>query len=277
MKKLRNIHIGCSGFSYKDWKGTFYPSRIDQSEMIAYYEKFFDVVEINYTFYTMPHPYTVEGFLEKTKRLRFAVKVNRVFTHERNYSGEDLKRFLEGCKPLLDSNRFICFLFQFPQSFGYSAESVDYLRRISEDFGGFQRVVEFRSRSFGRPEVYEVVESLGFSLVNVDAPKVKGVLVGPWRSVGVINYVRLHGRNRDRWHDHREAFERYDYLYSEEELKGLKEKVLSIYQGKDTYVFFNNHYRGKGAYNALQMKELFGERVSIPKGLTATFSAPLWE
>lgn len=277
MKRFRNLHIGCSGFSYKDWKGTFYPSNIDQSEMITYYEKFFDVVEINYTFYTMPHPYTVRSFLEKTKKLRFAIKVNRVFTHERTYSKEDLDRFLEGCGPLLESDRFICFLFQFPQSFRYSEESLEYLRKVSEDFSGYPRVVEFRSRSFGRPEIYDVVESLGFSLVNVDAPKVKGVLVGPWRSVGVINYVRFHGRNREKWHEHEEAFERYDYLYSEEELKVLKEKILSIYQGKDTYVFFNNHYRGKGAYNALQMKGLFGEKVSIPRGLTATFSSSLWE
>ncbi len=277
MKRVRNIYVGCSGFSYKDWKGTFYPSSIDQSDMISYYERFFEVVEINYTFYSMPHPFTMNGFLEKTKRLRFSVKVNRVFTHERDYTKDDLKKFMEGCKPLLESGRFVCFLFQFPQSFHHSQENLDYLRRISEDFHGYERVIELRSRSFGRQEVFEEVEALGFSLVNVDAPKVRGVLVGPWRSVGCINYIRLHGRNREKWHDHEEAYERYDYLYSEEELRDLKEKILRIYEGKDTYVFFNNHYRGKGAYNALQMRELFGEKVSVPKGLVATFSGSLWE
>jgi uncharacterized protein YecE (DUF72 family) len=277
VKRFRNVYVGCSGFSYRDWKGTFYPSNIDQSEMIVYYEKFFDVVEINYTFYSMPHPYTMNSFLEKTKRLRFSIKVNRVFTHERNYGPDELRKFLEGCRPVLESERFICFLFQFPQSFTYSPESLDYLRKLSEDFHGYERVLELRSRSFGRSDLFEEVEALGFSLVNVDAPKVRGVLVGPWRSVGPLNYIRIHGRNAERWHDHEEAYQRYDYLYSPEELRELRDKILRIYGGKDTYVFFNNHYRGKGAYNALQMKELFGERVNIPKGLTATFSGSLWE
>ncbi len=278
MKKPKNIYIGCSGFSYKDWKGTFYPSNIDQSEMIIYYEKFFDVVEINYTFYSMPHPYTFQLFLEKTKKLRFAVKVNRVFTHERNYTKEDVSKFLEGIKPVLeDEKRFICLLFQFPQSFHYTPENMDYLKKLSEDFAGIDRVIEVRHRSFNNHEFFEELEFLGFSLVNTDGPKVKGFLIGPWVSVGTINYVRLHGRNKEKWHEHEEAYERYDYLYTIDELEKLKEKIMEIYEGKDTYVFFNNHYRGKGAYNALQMKELFGEEVKIPKGLVSTFSAKLWE
>ena len=272
------IYIGCSGFSYGDWRGTFYPSSVDSSQMITYYERFFNVVEINYTFYSMPHPYTFESFLRKTKRLRFAVKVNRVFTHERNYGEQEKRRFLEGIKPLLsEEERFITLLFQFPQSFHYTEENVTFLERLSDDFRGLSRVVEFRSRSWARAEVYELVESLGFSLVNVDAPKIKGLFIGPWKSVGPINYVRLHGRNAQKWHNHKEAYERYDYLYSEEELKSLKEKIERIHEGKETYVFFNNHYRGKGALNALQLKSLFGEGVKIPKGLRATFSERLWE
>ena len=274
----RNIYVGCSGFSYKDWRGTFYPPSIDQSQLITYYERFFDVLEVNYTFYSMPHTYTFESFLGKTKRLRFSVKANRVFTHERSFSEKDVRRFLEGIKPLLEEERrFIALLFQFPQSFQFSAENLEYLKRLSSAFEGIDRAVELRNRSWGRPQVMEEIESLGFVFVNVDAPKVKGLLVGPWRSVGSFNYVRLHGRNYERWHEHEEAYERYDYLYSEAELSEIKEKIMRIYEGKDTYVFFNNHYRGKGALNALQLKEMLGEEVDIPKGLRATFSGRLWE
>ena len=274
----RNIYVGCSGFSYKDWRGTFYPPSIDRSQLITYYERFFDVLEVNYTFYSMPHTYTFESFLDKTKRLRFSVKANRVFTHERSFSDKDVRRFLEGIKPLLEEERrFIALLFQFPQSFQFSAENLEYLKRLSSAFEGIDRAVELRNRSWGRPQVMEEIESLGFVFVNVDAPKVKGLLVGPWRSVGSFNYVRLHGRNYERWHEHEEAYERYDYLYSEAELSEIKEKIMRIYEGKDTYVFFNNHYRGKGALNALQLKEMLGEEVDIPKGLRATFSGRLWE
>ena len=279
MKRPKNVYIGCSGFSYKDWKGTFYPSHIPEGEMIRYYEQYFEVVEINYTYYSMPHPYTFQSFLEKTKKLKFSVKANQVFTHDRNYTKEDVKKFLEGIKPLLDEEkRFIAILFQFPESFRYTPENLEYIKKLSYDFAGIDRVIEVRHRSFANHEFYEFVEEVGFSaLVNIDAPKVKGLLIGPWESVGVINYVRLHGRNKEKWHNHKEAYERYDYLYSIEELEKIKEKILKIYEGKDTYVFFNNHYRGKGALNALQLKELFGEEVKIPKGLLSTFAPKLWE
>ncbi|RLJ70227.1 uncharacterized protein YecE (DUF72 family) [Hydrogenivirga caldilitoris] len=274
---MKGVYIGCSGFSYKDWRGTFYPSGISQSDLIRYYEKFFEVLEINYTFYSMPHTYTLESFLKKTRRLRFSIKVNSVFTHVRSYTDNELRKFKEGIKPIAESQRFIALLFQFPQNFTYSPESMVYLKRLSEDFVGYDRAIELRSRSFNRAEVFEELESLGFNLVNVDAPKIKGLLVGPWKSVGNFNYVRLHGRNKDKWFKGEESYERYDYLYSEEELLELKDKIEKLRQGKDTYIFFNNHYRGKGALNALQLKGLFSEAVEIPKGLVAAFSKRLWE
>ena len=279
MRKLKNIYIGCSGFSYKDWKGTFYPSHIQEGEMIKHYEQYFNIVEINYTFYSMPHPFTSKSFIEKTKKLKFAIKVNRVFTHERNYTNEDVKKFIEGIEPILgEEDRFICLLFQFPESFRYTQENLDYIRKLSREFSGIDRVIEVRHRSFANREFYEFVEEAGFSaLVNIDAPKVKGMLIGPWESIGTINYIRLHGRNKEKWHNHEEAYERYDYLYSMEELEEIKSKITKIYEGKNTYIFFNNHYRGKGAMNALQLKELFGENVKIPKGLLSTFAPKLWE
>jgi len=277
VKRSGDVEIGCSGFFYRDWIGTFYPPSLSRSALIAYYERFFAVVEINYTFYRMPHPYTVESFLTRTERLRFSIKVNRVFTHERSFTAGDVERFLQGCIPLLESNRFVAFLFQFPPSFHYSPENVEFLKKLCGAFGDWRKAVEVRSRSFERSEFYSEIEGMGLSLVNTDAPKVRGVLVGPWRSVGEFNYIRLHGRNREAWSGEEESDERYDYLYSEEELRDLKRKIERIEEGKDTYVFFNNHPRGKAVLNALQLKELFGERVRIPPGLGAAFKKRLWE
>ncbi len=245
--------------------------------MLPYYEKFFDVVEINYTFYTMPHVHTFSSFLERTRRLLFSVKVNRIFTHDRSYTVKDRELFLNAVKPVLESGRFIALLFQFPQSFHYSPENMEYIGKLSRDFADIDKVIEFRSRSFNRVEVFEEIESLGFSIVNVDAPKLRGIFLGPWKSVGTVNYIRLHGRNAEKWHKGEEAYERYDYLYSEGELEEIKRKIERLDGELDTFVFFNNHYRGKGALNALQLKALFGEDVSFPRGL-ASLSAPrLWE
>ncbi len=271
------IFVGCSGFSYRDWKGTFYPSNIPEGDMLIYYSKHFKVVELNYTFYSMPHPHTARSFLEKAPRMRFSVKANRIFTHDRSYTERDVSLFVKALEPYLEKDKLVAVLFQFPQSFHFGEDSVEYLRRLSKSFEGIDKVVEFRSRSFGRRDFLESLEELGFSLVNTDAPKVKGILVGPWLSVGEINYVRLHGRNAEKWFNHEKPYERYDYLYSLQELGEIMERIKKIHQGKETYVFFNNHYRGKGALNALQFKELLGERVSIPKGLNINLTGRLWE
>ncbi len=274
---MGKIYTGCSGFSYRDWKGTFYPSGISTSEMLEYYSKFFNVVEINYSFYSMPHRYTFLEFLNRTKRMKFAVKVNKIFTHERNYTKEDAKKFIYAVEPLLESDRFIALLFQFPQGFHYCKENLDYLKKLSFDFSGIDKVIEVRSRSFARHDFYNFVEEMGFSLVNIDAPVIKGAFVGPWLSVGYVNYVRLHGRRKDLWFSAEERHERYDYLYTQEELEYIKRKVDNLDKKCDTYIFFNNHYRGKAVYNALQFKRLLGENVNIPKGLASSFSYSLWE
>ncbi len=277
MKNCISVNIGCSGFSYRDWIGVFYPQGLNSSDFITFYEKFFNIVEINYSFYSMPNSSTMENFVNKTKRLKFAVKAYRIFTHNRKYSRSDRDKFLKSCEPLLESERFIAFLFQFPQSFYYSLENMEYIKRLSESFEGYPKVLEVRSRSFARAEFFEEVESLGFSLVNIDAPKVKGIIVGPWKSIGEINYIRLHGRNAEKWFNSEDSYERYDYLYSTEEITWIGNKIKRLCSGKETYVFFNNHYRGKSLLNALQLKEFFGEKVKIPAALKGLFSTTLWE
>ncbi len=274
---MGRINIGCSGFSYRDWKGTFYPTSIHTSEMLAYYSNFFDVIEINYSFYSMPTAYTFYEFINRTKKIRFAVKVNKIFTHERNYSKEDVKKFIEAITPLIDSDRFIALLFQFPQSFHYNHDNLEYIKKLSFDFSNIDKVIEVRSRSFAKYDFYSFVEEMGFSLVNIDAPLLKGIFVGPWKSVGYINYVRLHGRKYESWFSTEESYERYDYLYTEEELEQIKRRIDTLDKKYDTYIFFNNHYRGKAAYNALQLKRIYGEDVKIPKGLVSSFSYSLWE
>ncbi len=91
--------------------------------------------------------------------------------------------------------------------------------------------------------------------------------MGPWVSIGNINYVRLHGRDPQK---------PYDYLYSLEELKKLKDRIRKLGY-KDTYIFFNNTAKAQAVYNALQMKMLFGIKVEIPKSLQGSLRDKEWE
>jgi len=277
VKEWNNFRIGCSGYSYRDWRGVFYPESLSQSDLINHYEKYFDVVELNFSFYVMPQRDKIERILEKSRRLNFSIKAPSIFTHERNYDSSHVKEFLSSIKPLTDSGRFIAILFQFPQSFHLSHASLDYLRKLSENFSGIRRVAELRSRTFLRIEALMEMEFMGFSVVNTDAPKVRGLFIGPWKKTGELNYVRLHGRRADRWHGSEKSFERYDYLYSDAELKQIRETLVRAFNGEETYVFFNNHYRAKAVLNALKLKEMFGKGVKIPSSLRGAHSSRLWE
>jgi uncharacterized protein YecE (DUF72 family) len=218
-------------------------------------------------FTDFPDRRTVRSLLERTSKLRFALKANRVFTHRRNYSQEDLRRFLYSIEPIAKEERLIAILFQFPNSFGYSVESLNYIERLSEDFRGFDRVLEVRNKSFRRADFYQFLENMGFSLANCDAPENGKFLVGPWVGVGSVNYLRLHGRDPEH---------PYDYLYSLEELKKLKEKVKTL-GDRETYIFFNNTAKAKAVLNALQMKLLFGIEVEIPQSLQRAHAKREWE
>jgi len=277
VKEASNFRIGCSGFSYRDWKGVFYPPSIKQSEMILYYERFFDLLELNFSFYKMPAKEQIETFLSKTRRIEFSIKAPSVFTHERTYTGEDVRLFKEAVRPLTESDRFVGVLFQFPQSFRWSQETREYLMKLSEAFAGIERIIEPRNRSFLSNEVLMELEIMGFSVANVDAPRLPGLFLGPWKTVGNLNYVRLHGRNKDSWYEGETSSSRYNYLYSEDELEEIRKKLIRAFDGTVTYVFFNNHYRAKAVVNALRLKEMFGQRVEFPSSLKGLLSPSLWE
>ncbi len=261
------VYVGCSGFFYRDWVGGFYPPNIKREDFIRFYAQHFEVVEINSSFYNFPSRGTIKSMLSRTSSLKFAFKAHRVFTHFRKYSQEEIKKFLHALEPVFEEDRFIALLFQFPESFGYSEEHLEYLKGLARDFRGYTKVVEVRNRSFKKVDFYTFLEEEGFSLVNTDAPKGGRFLVGPWVGVGAINYVRLHGRNAERL---------YDYLYSLEELKKIRDRIKRL-GNRDTYIFFNNTVKAQAVLNALQLKLLFGIRVDIPQSLERSLKEREWE
>ena len=91
-----------------------------------------------------------------------------------------------------------------------------------------------------------------------------------------VGYVRLHGRNYDQWFDADTGADRYNYLYSEAELAGWKEKIVRIADKAEvTYVVTNNHFEGKAGVNALQLKNMItGQRVKAPGAAAEALSRP---
>jgi uncharacterized protein YecE (DUF72 family) len=255
------VLIGTSGFSYDDWKGPFYPADIRAEEMLPFYARHFSALEINYTYYRMPDVRTLGRMVEKTGgKLIFAVKAHQDITHTRGGGGTVLSRFIKGVFPLRESGTLGPVLVQFPWSFPFSAASLDYLKRLAEGLRELPAVVEFRHARWIREEVFDFLrrERLGFCCV--DQPRLKGLVPPAAVATSPTAYVRFHGRNASKWWEHEESHERYDYLYTEAELREWVPRIRSLEkEAGRVFVFANNHFQAKAVANAKMLALLLEE------------------
>jgi len=251
---VTDFYIGTSGYSYEDWKNNFYPRDLDSKDYLYYYSRVFDTVELNFTYYSFPNPYTFFSLckkVEENKKFIFSVKANSKFTHERNYDTDDSKQFIYALKPLENADRLGSVLFQFPYSFRFSEDNLDYIKKIGNDFEGLDISIEFRNNSWMNDLVMEVLRGLNIGFVNVDEPGLKGLLLPSSICTTDMGYIRFHGRNSRSWWKSEQAYQRYDYIYSQEELAEWIPKAEEIAdKTKKMFVYFNNHYKAKAAKSA---------------------------
>ena len=251
------IHIGTSGYSFRDWKGTFYPAKITGGEMLSFYAQHFEVVEINSTYYAIPKPHVFESMVDRTPSdFRFTVKANSGMTHERTDNKFVFDQFADAVRPLIEANKLAGILAQFPWSFKNTQENRRYLGTCSDRLTKYPLIVEFRHISWISEPVFGFLRELGISYCVVDEPDLPGLVPPEVVSTADMGYVRLHGRNAKMWWKGN-ASERYNYLYSEQELREWSPKINQLAAStKETYVLFNNCHAGYAARNAKTMKSI---------------------
>jgi len=252
------FYIGTAGYSYQDWVGIVYPDGTKKGNMLELYAREFPFAEINSTYYHLPGSNMIKGIMAKTPpAFRFAVKAFRRMTHDRDAGKETFVRFTEALAPLVDSGKLAFVLAQFPYSFHHTGENRAYLRRFREMLPGLPVAVEFRNFRWICQDTFEFLRNIGLSFVCVDEPNLKG-LIKPLAVVTVPPaYVRFHGRNASRWYEHKESYERYDYLYAKDELEEWLPRLASLREkAGEVYVSFNNHYRGQAVTNARMIREM---------------------
>jgi len=252
------VRIGTSGYSYDDWVGPFYPADLEKRDFLAYYSRVFDTVEVNYTYYTMPSARTLEAMAAKVgEDFSFAVKAHKSLTHERTAGEGECRAFAAGLEPLVDTGRLGAVLLQFPWSFKPSREAVQWLDFLASQLKGLPLVVEFRHAGWVMDRTFEFLDSRGLGFCCVDQPQMKGLLPPVAKVTGGLGYVRFHGRNAAKWWQHEEAWERYNYLYSREELGEWVPKIAQMNdKARVVYAFFNNHYQAQAVQNAMMFREL---------------------
>lgn len=261
---MGEILIGTSGFSYDDWRGFFYPENMKKGEMLAYYAHRFGAVEVNSSYYTIPPPDTFRRMADKTTSgFRFAVKANKDITHSPDVDLSIFQQFAAAVQPLVDAGKLGCVLAQYPWSFRRTETNANRIRQLRDGFSDIPLVVEFRHYSWASEDTFALLKDLCIGYCCVDEPRLRGLMPVLAAVTSDVAYVRFHGRNAEKWFEHEQAWERYDYLYSQDELEEWVPKVKRIAsRASKTYLFFNNHYQGKAAQNA----QMFAGMLGIPTG-----------
>jgi len=263
--------IGTSGWSYPprsgsgSWTGLFYPP--GKTDELQFYSRYFNTVEVNSTFYRPCAPKTAEGWVLRTPtEFEFTVKVWQEFTHKHEaLNAPDIQTFREGIAPIVEAGRLGSLLFQFPTSFHCDDGTRDRLRALLDQFAGYPKAVELRHRSWD--DHLDLLDEADAIPVFIDEPKFRDSIRQKMGSRKGMLYVRFHGRHAEKWWHHEHRNERYDYLYSPEEIgthAGKLRAVAAAQSIERAYVFFNNHPGAKAVVNAAMLRSVLGIPVPEP-------------
>ncbi len=277
------LHIGIAGWSYKDWEGIVYPERMKRQHPVEYLAQYFDLIEINTSFYGHLKPQLVKLWCRMAAAVNpdflFTAKLHKSFTHspmaelESTSSAtirptqEDEIEARRGYDALAEAGRLGALLVQFPVSFKNTNENREYLTLLLRNFCEYPLAVEVRHASWGDQGTLPYFTEKGVAFCNIDQPLIGRALAPAENVTAALSYIRLHGRRYDQWFEAERPHDRYDYLYTEEELSGWKERIERVTEkSQKTFVVANNHFEGKAAVNALQLKSMIsGKRVKAPE------------
>ncbi|MGH9774233.1 MAG: DUF72 domain-containing protein [Candidatus Acidiferrales bacterium] len=271
------IRVGPAGWLYKDWIGIIYPKRkpahFHEATFLANY---FDTIELNVTFYRAVPEHTAQEWIERVAHnsdFVFTAKLWQEFTHNRHLSVENERIFRPAMEALRDGGKLGALLAQFPWSFKNTKENIVYLDKVIERFGDFSLVIEVRHSSWDRPEFYSWLAERNIGFCNIDQPIIGRSLKPGEKTTSPVGYVRLHGRNYNEWFRERPDGEmseqRYNYLYSDEELGPWLERIR-VLEGNTSaiYTILNNHFEAKALVNAFQIIHgLTGKKLDISEDM----------
>jgi len=252
-RQLSPVYVGCSGWSYEDWRDHVYPAGLPARRWLERYSELFDTVEVNATFYRLVSRRAVEHWIEQTPPdFLFAVKASRYLTHVKRLSdiAEGVRRFYESIEPLVAADRLGPVLWQLPETFRRDDERLaDALERLPSGRHAF----EFRHPSWFAPAVYALLRRHDAALVIGDHPQ------RPFQTLQATarwRYVRFHYGARGRRGN-----------YSERELETWARRLHSWRARGEVFVYFNNDWEAFAPRNASRLREHL-ERLAAGESVT---------
>ena len=276
------LRIGTSGWNYPSgrgtWNGIFYPEPAERPrgfDELGFYAERFNTVEINSTFYGQPRATVSLGWVKRTPPgFEFSVKLYQKFTHpnlvtdKSPVSPADVDAFKAGIEPLAAGGRLGPLLAQFPSSFKDSPEAREYLDCLLATFRDYEVAVELRHKSWSddAPAIFDLLYAHRAEWAQIDEPKFRfSIRQDLMPNIKGFYYLRLHGRNAEQWWDHERSEDRYNYLYSEEELEPFAEAVSTARAlVKKQYIYMNNHFAAQAVADAAVLRHLLDDPVAKP-------------
>ncbi|MDQ3840887.1 MAG: DUF72 domain-containing protein [Thermoproteota archaeon] len=268
---MGELLLGCSGWNYGEtpdkggWVGIFYPHK--DTKRLRFYSQFFNTAEMDSIFYEKFYSHMTKGtFIGMVKacseNFQFSVKVPETITHKKRLDNKksaiiEFEGFLEKISPLKDSKKLGAILLQLPPSFTVSDfKNIEgFLDKLPS---GYNYAVEFRHPSWKTEGPWDMLKHYNIAAVMTDSPAKENLefLSEVTVTSADHSFIRFHGRNT-------KGHYWYNYLYNKEELKPWVEKVEEVRkQTKVLRAYFNNHYGGAAVINALQFKEMLGNKLS---------------
>jgi uncharacterized protein YecE (DUF72 family) len=286
------LRIGTSGWNYPTgegtWNGIFYPKGRSKKSFdeLAYYAEHFDTVEVNSSFYGTPTPDTARSWVARTpKNFEFSLKLYQKFTHPKMFKEAQLKRapgassieqramldllaevtqadideIKRSLDPIASAGKLGALLAQFPPSFKDTPETRRYLESLLRTFGDYHVAVELRHKTWSDEikSTLDLLNHFNAAWVQIDEPKFRlSIRQNYLPNVTGFYYLRLHGRNAKNWWKHDKAEDRYNYLYSKDELEPFVDIANAVRAlVKKMYLYTNNHFAAKSVANALMLKD----------------------
>jgi uncharacterized protein YecE (DUF72 family) len=255
---------------------------------LRFYAEHFDTVEVNSTFYGQPRPEVTADWVSRTPAaFAFSLKLYQKFTHPKMFreaalrtapgsegalldllatvTRSDIDDFRAGIDPIVSAGRLGALLAQFPPSFTSTPASRDYLAQLLRAFADYPVAVELRhgswSDAFG--ETLQLLNGFRAAWAQIDEPKFTfSIRQNALPNVTGFYYMRLHGRNAAQWWRHDKSEDRYNYLYSADELKEFADTASAAKAlVKKAYLYTNNHFSAKSVVNAVMLKAQMGEPI----------------
>jgi uncharacterized protein YecE (DUF72 family) len=286
---MTKLYIGTAGWSYKDWVPSFYPkTQTGKFNWLQFYAAYFNLVEVNASYYTYLNPSIVSSWLYKVSDnsdFNFTIKLHQDFTHKMNYSQQNIKDTITNLGILHKEGRLGGLLLQFPYSFAFSDANLDYIRTLINIFNSFECFVEVRHKSWNNEKVMDYFRSEQIVFCTIDQPQIgRSISFNPVVT-GTSAYIRFHGRNYGSWfkslnvnstvkQTYAEQSARYDYLYSPGELIEISRRIKEIYDKvNNIYIIMNNHPFGNAPANAFELLSMLAgnKKVSIPQNCLEAF------